>query len=178
VLWVPGQGFPEVSRQILPIGESRIFRHNRPVMKVDGPGKTGAPSKTSKTKKSSGASGAGFSDMVESSGGAEESAASSGAAGAAPIQNIDALLALQERETGDDPMSRARARARAEAILDELDKFRIGLLNGVISRDSILQLARLVASHKQNIMDPRLAEVLDEIDLRAQVELAKLDNAK
>ena len=47
------------------------------------------------------------------------------------------------------------------------------LLTGAISRDKLLQLGHLVNTRKGEVTDPRLAEILDEIDLRAQVELAK-----
>ncbi len=41
----------------------------------------------------------------------------------------------------------------------------------------IAELQRVVASARGTLDDPRLIEVLDEIDLRARVELAKLTPA-
>lgn len=48
------------------------------------------------------------------------------------------------------------------------------VLGRAVARDSqLLELAHLAASQRREIGDPRLASLLDEIDLRAQVELAK-----
>ena len=92
--------------------------------------------------------------------------------GSAPVSGVDALLSIQE--VGDYSGSRAKARARGEALLDRLDGLRLGLLGGSMPREQLDDLQRLVASERQAIDDPRLNEVLDEIDLRVQVELAKL----
>ena len=53
---------------------------------------------------------------------------------------------------------------------------RDGLLAGTLSRDSIIRLAQLVRSQRPEVDDQRLKDVLDEIELRAEVELAKLDS--
>ena len=37
-----------------------------------------------------------------------------------------------------------------------------------------MPLSQVVQSRREEVDDPRLVEILDEIDLRAQVELAKL----
>jgi hypothetical protein len=48
-------------------------------------------------------------------------------------------------------------------------------LTGVISRDKLRKLTQVVSARRGEVTDPRLKEVLDEIDLRAQVELAKYE---
>ncbi len=65
------------------------------------------------------------------------------------------------------------AQRRGTSILDRLDEIRHGLLAGALTRRSLEDLAGLVAAERARITDPRLAGVLDEIDLRARVELAK-----
>jgi hypothetical protein len=84
------------------------------------------------------------------------------------------LLALQEVD--DSLNGRAKARQRAADILDELDGLRDALLAGTLSRDTIVRLAQLVRSQRPEVSDQRLKDVLDEIELRAEVELAKLDS--
>ncbi|MGB1077588.1 MAG: flagellar assembly protein FliX [Bdellovibrionales bacterium] len=37
-----------------------------------------------------------------------------------------------------------------------------------------MDIADIVSSHKENIQDPELTAILEEIDLRAQVEIAKM----
>lgn len=84
---------------------------------------------------------------------------------------VDALLSVQEM--GDALDSESRARQRAEDILDRLDEVRHGLLTGALSRHQLENLARLVRHKRDTVSDPRLVEILDQIELRAEVELAK-----
>jgi hypothetical protein len=100
--------------------------------------------------------------------------ASSGVSGANPVGSVNALLALQEV---DDALNgRAKARQRAADILDQLDSLRDGLLAGSLPRETLVRLAHLVRTRGPEVDDPRLKDVLDEIELRAEVELAKLDS--
>ncbi|HYC15471.1 MAG TPA: flagellar assembly protein FliX [Stellaceae bacterium] len=48
------------------------------------------------------------------------------------------------------------------------------MLGGGLSPARVAELQRVAQSERGRIDDPRLLAVLDEIDLRAQVELAKL----
>jgi hypothetical protein len=100
--------------------------------------------------------------------------ASAGVNGGSPVGTVNALLALQEVD--DSLNGRAKARQRAADILDELDQLRDGLLAGTLPRESIVRLAQIVRSRRPDVDDPRLKDVLDEIELRAEVELAKLDS--
>jgi hypothetical protein len=54
---------------------------------------------------------------------------------------------------------------------------RDGLLAGGVSRAVLNRLVALVEVKREDFVDPGLAAVLDEIDLRARVELAKLNFA-
>jgi hypothetical protein len=46
---------------------------------------------------------------------------------------------------------------------------------GTLSRAQLVELGRLVRLRRGAVDDPGLLSVLDDIDLRAQVELAKYD---
>jgi hypothetical protein len=50
---------------------------------------------------------------------------------------------------------------------------RHGLLAGTFSRRDLESLARLVKIEKLEVNDPKLTEILDQIELRAAIELAK-----
>jgi hypothetical protein len=91
------------------------------------------------------------------------------------LSGIEALMALQE--VPDAMAQRKRALARGDRMLDRLDDLRRGLLLGHISRDKLSDLARLAGESSSQVDDPALAEVLQEIELRAQVELAKLSES-
>lgn len=68
-------------------------------------------------------------------------------------------------------------RQRAGDILKELDKIRIAMLSGTLTVGHMIDVADVVASHRERIMDPGLTAIMDEVDLRAQVELAKMRSA-
>jgi hypothetical protein len=95
---------------------------------------------------------------------------------ARPVETLDALLSVQEVPDATD---RARRAARhAEDLLDRLDELRHALLVGTLPRNKLDQLARLVRTRREAVADPNLAAVLDEIELRCRVELAKLEPAE
>ncbi|MBP2292089.1 flagellar assembly protein FliX [Azospirillum rugosum] len=135
-------------------------------MKVEGPGKLRGSSSVRRTGKSEGASGASFSkQLVGETGGA------AGVHASAPLAGIASVLALQEV---DDAAAReSRGKMRAEDMLDRLEEIQHGLLAGTLSAQKLMDLAKVVQSRRAQVDDPRLAEILDQIDLRAQVELAK-----
>lgn len=140
-------------------------------MQVQGPGGVKG---TDKTKKKSGAKAAdgSFSDFIAS--GTQQKAAASPTTS---IVQVDALLALQG---ADDPTARAakqRMRQRANDILDGLDDIRDAMLSGRLTVGHIVDIADVVATHREKISDPKLMAIMDEIDLRAQVELAKVSVA-
>lgn len=139
-------------------------------MKVSGPSGTDKVSGTKKTGKAGSAGGVNFGSLLGV--GETEAPAHSSATGV--IAGIDSLLAAQET---DDPAQRAakkRMRARGEDVLKQLDKLRLGMLTGTLSVGNLLDIADVVATHRERINDPQLSSLLDEIDLRAQIEIAKM----
>jgi hypothetical protein len=92
--------------------------------------------------------------------------------GGAALAPVDALLVLQE--VSEDPGGRNRGRRHGEALLDHLDDLRLGLLSGRMSLDALERLSAMVAPKRDQVDDPRLTQILDEIEIRAAVELAKL----
>jgi hypothetical protein len=89
------------------------------------------------------------------------------------ISSLDALITLQE--VGGPLERRRRAAGRASRILDALDALKIELLAGGLTGAVIEALCRAVRDQRALTDDPRLEGVLDEIETRAAVELAKLE---
>jgi hypothetical protein len=87
---------------------------------------------------------------------------------------VDALLVAQAVGDSPDKEQRRRLVRHAEDILDMLEELRHGLLMGTIPESKLTQLTDMVRSRREACRDPRLASLLDEIELRAEVELAKL----
>lgn len=63
---------------------------------------------------------------------------------------------------------------RAEDLLDRLEDIRVGLLLGRFSQGRLEALVSRLEQSRGPGVDEHLASLLDEIELRAKVELAKL----
>jgi len=85
--------------------------------------------------------------------------------------NIDALLAMQGVE--DSTERRRRSVTRGRIALDVLDDLKIGLLAGAFDARTVARLRSAAADLKVTSGDPGLDQVLSEIELRVEVELAK-----
>ncbi|MDB5490863.1 MAG: fliX [Micavibrio sp.] len=137
-------------------------------MKVEGPNSTRQTASTGRKGKISDGSG-GFGDFMS-----EGTAETGGSSASHSIAHIDTLLAVQEAENPTERAARKRMKKRADDLLDELEHMRLGLLTGTLTVGHVIDIADVVAQHREKIMDPKLTAVLDEIDLRAQIELAKM----
>ena len=135
------------------------------ISKIEGPGPIRTAQPIKRAAKTESASGTSFSKHLD------ETSEASAAHGVAASGSITGVLGVQEV---DDALAHAsKGKMRAQDILDRLEDLRIELLTGSLSKEKLVQLARVVAARRAQVSDPRLAKILDEIDLRAQVELAK-----
>jgi hypothetical protein len=139
-------------------------------MKVTGPNGIGSSSGVRPARRAGGDS---F-GVILSEAAAGASHASSVAA-AQGVMGVDALLALQD--VGGPLERKRRAVRRAGRILDVLDEVKIALLEGGLSGDDLHRLSRAIHDERANTDDPALEAVLDDIELRAAVEMAKLEQA-
>jgi hypothetical protein len=128
---------------------------------------SGARAASVKRKQRSGGGGTGFAEAL--GGGTERASHTSGAPG---VGALDTLLTLQQAP--DALSGRAKARKRGEQLLDELERIRVGLLVGRIPLAGLKRLNALLAQPRPELNDPRVEQVLAEIEVRAAVELAKL----
>jgi hypothetical protein len=143
-------------------------------MRIFGAGPSQSSSSSKKTDKSKGRDG----DFAKHMKGAEASDASAEhrpVDAMAAVSGIESLLAAQSVDP-DAGGGRARQRLvrRGEDLLNLLDEVRQGLLLGHLPKDRLASLARLVRERREAGGDPSIAAILDEIELRAEVELAKL----
>ena len=97
-------------------------------------------------------------------------------AGLRTIGGIDALIALQGVEGLEDPLERRKhAVKRGRLALDALDELKIGLLGGMLSPATLTKLKSAAGTLKDGSGEAGLDGVLAEIELRVEVEIAKLD---
>ena len=88
------------------------------------------------------------------------------------VGGIDALIALQGVE---DPTERRRhAVKRGRLALEALDELKVGLLGGEVTPATLQKLKAVAAHLKNGSGDAALDGVLAEIELRVEVEIAKL----
>ena len=88
---------------------------------------------------------------------------------------LDAILALQDLGSRHD--RRRRAIRRGHALLDRLDQLRTCLLDGAVPATLLHQLREDLAIAGEPYEDGALQAVLSGIEVRAAVEIAKLDVA-
>lgn len=120
----------------------------------------------------SGAAGAGteFAKALGDSHAAQGQQVSSGLS----VSSLSVVLAVQESADATQGRARQRARDRGLKMLDYLEEVRLGLLFGSVPREKLEQLAQMVRAKREQVDDPALTAILDDIELRAAVELAKL----
>lgn len=140
-------------------------------MKID---RVSASSASSTRKTSSKSNGKSFT-LSETASGPSETAS---VAAAGPLAALEGLLAVQESDGADGYKGKqARAISRGNDLLDMLDEVRLGLMMGGVPKSRLDSLVRMVERRRDTLQDPQLMSVLDEIELRARVEIAKLELA-
>ena len=91
------------------------------------------------------------------------------------ISSLDSLLALQAEDTPQE--RRRRAISRADSLLDQLDDLRVATLSGRVMHSQISKLSSSLRERLEGVDDEKLQSILDDIELRAEVELAKLEKS-
>lgn len=139
-------------------------------MKVSGVGPAKGPDKA---KRKSGVSGDGFADDLR--------AATAGEAEAPPppvhaggVGGIAAVLAAQEVGDATDGRSKGLLMQRGNSLLDRLEDLQMALLTGTLPKAKVIELAQTLREKRPASDDTGLNDLLDAIELRAEVELAKL----
>ncbi|MEE7502694.1 flagellar assembly protein FliX [Methylobacterium mesophilicum] len=98
-------------------------------------------------------------------------------AAAATLAGLDAVLLLQAE--ADTPQERRRRSAqRGQDLLDGLDRLKAALLGGRVAPQDLRAIAGRLNERAGLSGDPRLDGLMAEIELRAAVELAKLEMAR
>ena len=118
----------------------------------------------------------GFDFLHELKGAATHASGDAGPQAATAVSGPIGMVMVQEVESAS--LNRRRAKRRAETLLDRLEDLRRGILLGAVPLHTLGDLSRLIDSERVAVDDPQLAAVLDQIDLRVRVELAKLEVAR
>jgi hypothetical protein len=133
-------------------------------MRIVGPNGTGGATSTPSTRRTS----SGTFSLTEQ----EAPKAPTATNAQRTVSGIDALIALQGIE---DPTERRRRTVRRGRVaLDALDELKLGLLSGTLGVSTLGKLKLAATGLKDLSGDPMLDNVMSEIELRVEVELAKM----
>jgi cob(I)alamin adenosyltransferase len=105
------------------------------------------------------------------------SAASSNTASEVQVSGafaVGSVLSIQEAPDATAEASRRALNRYADDVLDRLEEIRLNILAGAVSKERLTDLARTLRARQGQIDDPRLSAIIGEIELRAEVEIAKL----
>ena len=104
-----------------------------------------------------------------------ESTSSAPAASDVTATSMDALLALQE--IPDNEIARRQAVQEGKGALETLERLRLDLLSGNVTVSLLNKLSDISNLKKQFANNSDLDAIIQDIELRAAVELAKLQRA-
>lgn len=138
-------------------------------MKVNDINKTGEIA-SGKIKKTT--SGADFASFLKKA----DVTQSSPVSGMANVSSLEAIFATQMVDDVEEKERRKKNVKRAKNLLEKLEEIRSALLVGYIAKEKLIEISRLVKEQKTVCNDVRLLDIIAEIELRVEVELAKLTN--
>lgn len=101
-----------------------------------------------------------------------DSGSTSPAAYANSISSINSIFSVQEMSI--EVLDPEEAKEKGLELLDELKKLRDGIVMEQVNVQSLQHLVNKIQNEKIHVSDPKLQEIIDDIEIRASVELAKL----
>lgn len=119
--------------------------------------------------------GVAFAAALSEAEGVQAAAAAAPTSPVAALSGIGGLVGINEVDEGS--VRRRKAVRRGRFTLEALDQLRNALLMGTVPLSVLRNLEKLVAEERAEVTDPALSALLDDIELRAAVELAKLEVA-
>lgn len=125
-------------------------------------------------KKASTLSKSGKSDFVSHLG--EEEKAIDSLSSLSSLNPLESLFVLQE--ITEDQADRRKAYRKATTLLEKLEDLRFSLLEGKLPLKIMQNLQKLVMKEKEINTDPKIQEILQDIELRVMVELAKFQKSQ
>ena len=139
-------------------------------MKVKETGNAKAPNKIKKVRKSKLGEGS-FSDSLKEVG---SSPGESGIPQISGVAEVEGILAAQSSDVAADSRRHLqRLMAYGDDLLDRLEDIRLGILLGHFSKEKLTELAQRLRQKREQSSDRVLSDILAEIELRAEVEVAK-----
>lgn len=90
------------------------------------------------------------------------------------VGSVSGIFAVEQAQDATDHRSRGLMMEYGNDLIDQLDRIRMGLVTGGISKDRLQDIARRLRERKITSDDPRLNDLIQDVELRVEVEIAKL----
>lgn len=139
-------------------------------MKVTKTGGAKEASSSRKATKPSADDGA-FVEALRGASGTESAEAAQTTGGVGPVNGI---FAVEQTQDATDHRSRGLMMEYGNDLIDQLDRIRMGLVAGAISKDRLQDIAKRLRERKITSDDPQLNDLIQDVELRVEVEIAKL----
>ena len=94
--------------------------------------------------------------------------------GASNISVADAIFSTQMVGSEEEREIKRKLIKRSSELLGKLEDIRDGLIMGYIPKEKLIEISRFVKERRFNAADEKLKDIIEEIELRVEVELAKL----
>ena len=124
-------------------------------------------------KKAGSVSGAQFAEALAAAEGVNATEAADGVSAVGAVGVSGVLLGAQE--VSEEEIRRKKAIRKGRFTLEALEGLRDALLIGTLPISTLKNLEKIVAEERETTQNPTLNAILDEIELRAAVEIAKLE---
>lgn len=141
-------------------------------MRISSTGNNNSIQNTKKAKKTSSSNNVSFGSLLDAAE-TSETSPSAPVTEAQSVSTVDSMLVLQE--VSEDDLQKKKAVKQAGMTLSALEKLRDALLMGRLPEHLLNEMQRIVDTQRALTTNPLLNQVLDDIELRAAVELAKLE---
>jgi len=117
----------------------------------------------------------GFDNLIQSSEEPGQATATSAVSSTAPLGSLDGLLVAQDFNPEAEAL--ARQLTHGHNLLENMRTLQMNLIEGRISATTVQQLIQETRGAQGESNAPQLNAILADIELRAEVELAKLEKA-
>lgn len=109
----------------------------------------------------------------------EPAASATPASPAAATPSVNSVAALMALQAVDDPLEkRKRAERRGRQLLDALDSLKLDMLEERDPQSALTRLKNVLETAREDSGDSELDALIDQVELRAEVELAKLSRRR
>ncbi len=115
-----------------------------------------------------------FADLLDAAGAGDDASVGALSDVAAPSA-VGGMLSLQE--VAEEEGRRKKLVSQGHSMLDTLDELRHRLIEGRIPGHMLADLGQEILAKKQTVTDPALVDIIEDIEIRLAVELAKLELA-